>query len=61
MGERLTEYQVDIVRGWARDHKRAGLDEADAVRRCCLYHWHEGHTREVVADVYQALDARKGE
>jgi hypothetical protein len=53
----LTDYQVDIVRGWARDHKRAGLDEAEAARRCCLSVDNEEHTKEVVAAVFAAVYA----
>jgi hypothetical protein len=59
MNKRLTDYQVDVVRGWARDHKRAGLDETEAVQRCCLHVEHEEHVHEVVAAVYARKASRQ--
>jgi hypothetical protein len=56
LSKRLTDYQVEIVRGWAREHKRAGLDEAEAARRCCVNVDDAEHTREIVSAVYASKD-----
>jgi hypothetical protein len=55
---RLTEYQVGIVRGWAKDYKRAGLPDLEAFERCSLQVDNAGHVLEIVTAVYASKGRR---
>ncbi len=60
MSTRLHKYQVDVVRGWARADRLAGLSESEAAQRACGYTaGADDHVREIVSEVFGTRRAQK--